>query len=93
MKRLYRFRRIREDHKLEIRIPRLGGEQILNSNIDELVKSPKIPFFVIPAKAGIQCFHTLTKNLEPVFQRGDDFLQDHQYWNIPKIQFKTKPFL
>jgi len=23
---------------------------------DGLVKSPKTPFFVIPAKAGIQCF-------------------------------------
>jgi hypothetical protein len=32
---------------------------------------------VIPAKAGIQSFHSLSKNLDPVFQRGDDFLRDH----------------
>ena len=46
--------------------------------VDDLVKSPKSLFFVIPAKAGIQYFHRVTKNLDPVFQRGDDFLRDRQ---------------
>jgi hypothetical protein len=45
---------------------------------DDLVKSPKSLFFVIPAKAGIQYFHRVTKILYPVFQRGDDFLRDRQ---------------
>jgi hypothetical protein len=50
----------------------------VNINFDDLVKSPKSLFFVIPAKAGIQYFHRVTKNLDPVFQRGDDFLRDRQ---------------
>jgi hypothetical protein len=53
--------------------------QFHRSNIDDLVKSPKSLFFVIPAKAGIQYFHKVTKNLDPVFQRGDDFLRDRQH--------------
>jgi len=36
-------------------------------------KSQKPPYSVIPAKAGIHCFYRLTKFLNPVFQRGDDF--------------------
>ena len=39
------------------------------NNIDGLVKSLKMPFFVIPAKAGIQSFQRL---LDPGFRRGDD---------------------
>jgi len=35
-------------------------------------------FFVIPAKAGIQYIQSVTKPLDPVFQRGDDFLRIHQ---------------
>jgi hypothetical protein len=34
-------------------------------NFDELVKSPKSPFSVIPAKAGIQFVRALTKCLDP----------------------------
>ncbi len=48
-------------------------------NIDNLVKSQKTPFFVIPAKAGIQCFQKLMTDLDPGFRRGDDFLRVHQY--------------
>jgi hypothetical protein len=45
---------------------------------DELVKSPKTPFSVIPAEAGIQECQQL---LDPGFRRGDglgDFLRNHQ---------------
>jgi hypothetical protein len=46
---------------------------------DTLVKSPKGPFFVIPRYyRGIQYFQRITKNLDPVFQRGDGFLRNHQ---------------
>jgi len=38
--------------------------------IDGLVKSPKTPFFVIPAKAGIQ---EIREVLDPGFRRGDGF--------------------
>jgi hypothetical protein len=44
---------------------------------DELVKSQKPGFSVIPAKAGIQLFQHV---LDPGFRRGDDsrdFLRDH----------------
>jgi hypothetical protein len=45
--------------------------------VDELVKSHKTGFPVIPAKAGIQLFQDV---LDPGFRRGDDprdFLRDH----------------
>jgi len=48
-------------------------------NIDELVKSRKTPFFVIPAKAGIQFFQLVTELLDSGFHRSDDFLRNHQY--------------
>jgi hypothetical protein len=38
--------------------------------IDALVKSRKTPFFVIPAKAGIQLNQSI---LDPGFRRGDSF--------------------
>jgi len=47
-------------------------------NSDGLVKSQKAPVFVIPAKAGIQCFQKLMNDLDPGFRRGDDFLRAHQ---------------
>jgi len=34
-------------------------------NDDNLVKSQKTTFFVIPAKAGIQCFQKLMTDLDP----------------------------
>jgi hypothetical protein len=45
---------------------------------DELVKSRKIPFFVIPAKAVIQLFQLVTEFLGSGFHRSDDFLRNHQ---------------
>jgi hypothetical protein len=53
-----------------------------SSKFDELVKSPKALFSVIPAKAGIQLFQDV---LDPGFRRGDDaevFLRDHQVWAV-----------
>ena len=49
--------------------------------IDDLVKSRKIPFFVIPAKAGIQFIQLVTKALDSGFHRSDDFLRDHQNYS------------
>jgi hypothetical protein len=43
--------------------------------IDDLVKSLKIPFFVIPAEAGIQYFQIFTNSLDSGFHRSDDFLE------------------
>jgi len=40
---------------------------------DGLVKSRKSITDVIPAKAGIQKYHMVTKTLDPGFRRGDDF--------------------
>jgi len=48
-------------------------------NFDEIVKSRKCSLSVIPAKAGNQCSQALIKPLDPVFQRGDDFLRSHQF--------------
>ncbi len=46
--------------------------------IDDLVRSPYTPYFVIPAKAGIQSFQCVRCLLDPGFHRGDDFLRMHQ---------------
>jgi hypothetical protein len=51
-------------------------ESFLAFNFDGLVKSPKSPFFVIPADAGIQYIETVTKPLDSGFHRSDDFLRD-----------------
>jgi len=45
---------------------------------DGLVKNPKIPFSVIPAKAGIQSFQSVADHMDSVFHRSDDFLRVHQ---------------
>jgi hypothetical protein len=47
--------------------------------IDTLAKSRKSPFSVIPVQTGIQAFQALNEGLDPVFQRGDDFLRFHQH--------------
>jgi len=47
-------------------------------NLDGLVKSRKYPFFVIPAKAGIQYFRALAEYLDSGLRRNDDFLRDCQ---------------
>jgi hypothetical protein len=46
--------------------------------VDELVKSRKIPFSVIPAKAGIQSFQVVADHLDSGFHLSDDFLRIHQ---------------
>ena len=51
-----------------------------DTNNDELVKSQKTPFFVIPAKAGIQFFQLVTEFLDSGFHRSDDFLRNHQQY-------------
>ncbi|PIP35974.1 MAG: hypothetical protein COX20_08420 [Desulfobacterales bacterium CG23_combo_of_CG06-09_8_20_14_all_52_9] len=48
-------------------------------NIDGFVESRKCSPSVIPEKAGIQCSQALMKPLDPVFQRGDDFLRFRQH--------------
>jgi hypothetical protein len=47
-------------------------------NLDELVKSRKSRFSVIPAKAGIQSFQSVKENLDSGLHRSDDFLRDYQ---------------
>jgi hypothetical protein len=48
------------------------------STHDGLVKSRKIPLFVIPVKTGIQLYQMDTAGLDSGFHRSDDFLRDHQ---------------
>jgi len=62
-----------------------GNSKYECSNVDGLVRSPKSPFSVIPAKAGIQFINRLRKHLDsgdpvPVKagNRSDDFLRTHQ---------------
>ena len=63
-----------------IKIPSIISLIIENfyTKSDEFVKSRKIPFSVIPTKAGIQSFQGVTDHLDPGFRRGDDFLRDCQ---------------
>jgi hypothetical protein len=58
---------------------------IFLSNFDELVKSRKTPFFVIPAKAGIQFFQLVTEFLDSGFHRSDDFLRNHQFSSVHNL--------
>jgi hypothetical protein len=46
-------------------------DTFLISIYDDLVKSQKIPFPVIPAKAGIQCFQAVADHLDSGFHRSD----------------------
>jgi len=62
----------------ELQISSAKSETI--TNIDELVKSPKVGFSVIPAKAGIQFFPPVMSSLDSGFHRSDDFLRNHQFW-------------
>jgi hypothetical protein len=45
---------------------------------DELVKSHRAPFAVIPAKAGIQYLRAVANHLDSGFRRSDDFLRTCQ---------------
>ena len=53
--------------------------------VDELVKSRETPFFVIPAKAGIQFFQLVTEFLDSGFHRSDDFLRSYLKVGIMQI--------
>ena len=53
----------------------------MHLTLDELVKSRKTPFFVIPAEAGIQSFQIVTDGLDSGFHRSDDFLRSRQLLN------------
>ena len=56
------------------------------TKIDDLVKSRKVPFSVIPAKAGIQYIQLVSEGLDSGacpgprsgVHRSDDFLRGHQ---------------
>jgi hypothetical protein len=58
-------------------------------NVDNLVKSPKISFSVIPSRigvrddgqAGIQSFQAVEDHLDSGFHRSDDFLRMHQCYS------------
>ncbi|GBE01938.1 hypothetical protein BMS3Bbin06_02380 [bacterium BMS3Bbin06] len=47
-------------------------------NVDELVKSLKKCFFVIPVETGIQSFQIVTRFLDSRFRGNDDFLREYQ---------------
>ena len=49
-------------------------------NSDKLVKSQKLPVFVIPANAGIQGNQSLLDSRVRGSDGFGDFLRDHQYW-------------
>jgi hypothetical protein len=55
------------------------------TKIDEIVKSRKSPFSVIPAKAGIHSFQPAKEELDSGFHRSDDF-----YVAIKIQMFQTK---
>jgi len=63
----------------------LTGYSLYSSSKENLCSSASIPdpfclspFFVIPAKAGIQFFQLVTEFLDSGFHRSDDFLRNHQ---------------
>jgi hypothetical protein len=74
---------------IQIQMTKTLSRLVSGLNIDAFVRSRRTPFAVIPAKAGIQFIHRLTKHLDPgapvpakAGNRGDDFLRSHQHWSI-----------
>jgi hypothetical protein len=57
--------------------------------LDAFVKSPKSPFFVIPAKAGIQCFHRVTKSWTPFFNGVTTFYEFIILFVQKKIRYQA----
>ena len=57
----------------ELNVRREQKKTFWRLSLDGLLKSPKSPFFVIPADAGIQYIETVTKPLDSGFHRSDDF--------------------
>jgi len=57
-----------------------NNKKITITKIDNLVKSQKTPFSVIPStnQLEIQCFQKLMTDLDPGESRGDYFLRVHQ---------------
>jgi len=53
--------------------------KVSHLNLHAFVGGQEMPFAVIPAKAGIQPSYGFKKNLDPVFQRGDDLLRSHHF--------------
>jgi len=49
-------------------------------------------FHVIPAKAGIQCFHPVTNTLDPGFHRGDEYSAIFSHLPFRKGGFNSPPF-
>jgi len=49
---------------------------------DELVKSLKMLFSVIPAKAGIKRLQAIRNPMGSGFRRSDDFLRAHLSWFV-----------
>jgi hypothetical protein len=62
------------------------------SIIDKLAKSPFGSGFVIPAKAGIQCFQLVKNSLDSGFHRSDDFLRIHHHSNLPESRNLQRHF-
>ncbi len=62
-------------------ITKKSQQKYRNFKLDELAKSHKIPFFVIPAEAGIQSFQSVAEQLDSGFHRSDDFLRVHQTYS------------
>jgi len=56
---------------------------------DELAKSLKVRFPVIPAKAGIQLFRMFKKFLDSGFHRSDDFLGEHHHWKLEFVSSRV----
>ncbi len=50
------------------------------SKFDDLVKSLKKLFLVIPVKTGIQYYQVVKSSLDSRFRGSDDFLRRHQIW-------------
>ncbi len=57
-------------------------------NIENLVKSRKMPFSVIPAEAGIQCFQTLLDSRLRGSDEFWDFLRVYQYSIHPVFELE-----
>jgi hypothetical protein len=54
--------------------------------VDGFSKGPKTPFFVIPAKAGIQCFQVVVNCLDPGFHGVTTFNKAISFDGLVKSQ-------
>ena len=57
-------------------------------NVDDLVKSRKVSFSVIPAKAGIQCFWTFMDSRLRGSDEDFDFLRMHQCSKLKSFEMQ-----